>query len=116
MTTTLAPIHLADMCCCCCCCSKHQEHAVHVTRASLLNDLRKVASEWQQLLPVLALELLQISKDQWHMCGTVKSVIRNLAQEREAVLSFLYTVCDEVSFMVLRSQLQLLIVLRSAYE
>jgi hypothetical protein len=60
-------------------------------------ELLRVAGEWQAVLSSLALELLQVPRDQWHTCKGVPAMVRNLVQEREAVLAFVHTVCDEVS-------------------
>jgi hypothetical protein len=76
--------------------SKEQLEAIAAARAGLLSELHRVASEWQSVLPTLALQLLQVPRAQWHSVAAVQAMVMNLAAEREAVVGFLHTVIDEV--------------------
>lgn len=76
--------------------SKEQLEAIASARAGLLSELHRVASEWQGVLPTLALQLLQVPRAQWHTVAAVQAMVMNLAAEREAVVGFLHTVINEV--------------------
>ena len=76
--------------------SHHQGTRILAARRVLHQELLRVAGEWQGVLSSLALELLQVPREQWHSCKGVPAMVRNLVQEREAVLAFMHTVCDEV--------------------
>lgn len=72
-----------------------QEEKLLDARQHLLEELHLVATEWKEIVPVLALELLQMEKGKWHKSPSVQRLVENLAAEREAVLTFLYIVFDE---------------------
>lgn len=80
----------------CCSCSQQQSAAIITARTSLLTELRRVAQEWQSLLSTLALQLLQVPRDQWHRVAAVQGMVANLSAERDAVVAFLHTIMDEV--------------------
>eukprot|EP00775_Hariotina_reticulata_P006223 gene6223-6460_t len=80
--------------------SKSQAAAMAAARRSLLAELKNVAAEWQKILPTLALQLLQVPKQQWHTVTAVRSMVANLAAEREAVVAFLHTLLDEYPFQL----------------
>lgn len=76
--------------------TREQSATIVAARRSLLAELRRVAAEWQQTLSTLALQLLQVPRDQWHKVAAVQAMVSNLAAEREAVVAFLHTIMDEV--------------------
>lgn len=39
---------------------------------------------------------MQMPREQWASCSGVPAMVRNLIQEREAVLAFVHTIVDEV--------------------
>jgi hypothetical protein len=73
-----------------------QSAAIVAARRSLLVELSRVATEWKTLLSPLALQLLQVPREQWHKVAAVQAMVANLAAERDAVVAFLHHVMDEV--------------------
>jgi hypothetical protein len=74
-------------------------------RRSLLSELSRVARDWAAVLPTLALELLQVPQERWASCPHVERMVANLVAEREAVVAFVDTVCNET--LSLRQEAQL---------
>lgn len=86
--------------------SRQQLRDVVDARRGLLQELQRVAAEWQKVLPTLALQLLQVPKEQWHTVAAVQAMVDNLAAEREAVVAFLHTIVDEVLTPLQEGQLE----------
>ncbi|KAF6253607.1 hypothetical protein COO60DRAFT_1668193 [Scenedesmus sp. NREL 46B-D3] len=86
--------------------SRQQLREVVDARSGLLTELQRVAAEWQKVLPTLALQLLQVPKEQWHTVAAVQAMVDNLAAEREAVVAFLHTIVDEVLTPLQEGQLE----------
>lgn len=65
-------------------------------RRALLRELSRVAADWAEVLPALALELLTVPRERWAGCAGVPRMIANLTAEREAVAVFVDAVTNEV--------------------
>ncbi|KAK9828978.1 hypothetical protein WJX72_003179 [[Myrmecia] bisecta] len=72
-----------------------QEDSMLSARRHLLTRLQQVATERSQALSIIGLELLQTDKDKWHSCPAVQRLQMNFGEERAAVFTFLFSVCDE---------------------
>lgn len=53
-----------------------QVSSLAAARRELLHELSRVAQEWQRVLPTLALQLLQVPRDQWHTVAAVQVSIK----------------------------------------
>lgn len=76
-----------------------QSTAVLSARRCLLDKLRKVGKERQQLLSALGLQLLQTPQSKWAQSPPVQRLQHSLGLERAAVSAFLFSTVDEVRLL-----------------